>query len=131
MDRIDIFVDVQRLEKEELTDRSKGQSSAMIRERVSKGRKAQAHRFGRDDFTNSLMSSEQVENYCQLDGSAESLVKQAIDRYGFSARAYHKVLKISRTIADLDGSENISPEHVSEAIQYRSTRDKLLREEGV
>jgi len=131
MDRIDIFVDVQRLEKEELTERSEGQSSATIRKRVSKGRKAQAHRFDRDDFTNSLMSSEQVEKYCQLNESAESLVKQAIDRYGFSARAYHKVLKISRTIADLDGSENISPEHVSEAIQYRSTRDKLLQEEGV
>lgn len=131
MDRIDIFVNVQRLEKEELTERSKGQSSAVIRERVSKGRKAQARRFDREDFTNSLMSSEQVEKHCQLDESAERLVKQAIDRYGFSARAYHKVLKISRTIADLDGSEKISPEHVSEAVQYRSTRDKLLQEEGV
>ncbi len=131
MDRIDIFVNVQRLEKEEMTDRSKGRGSERIRERVKAGRQAQAERFNQDGFTNSLMSADQVEEYCRLEDSAESLVKQAIDRYGFSARAYHKVLKISRTIADLDGAEIIRPEHVSEAVQYRSTRDKILREEGV
>jgi magnesium chelatase family protein len=59
------------------------------------------------------------------------LIEQAIDHYGFSARAYHKVLKISRTIADLDESDRIYPEHVSEAVQYRSTREKILRKEGV
>ncbi|MFP4135603.1 MAG: YifB family Mg chelatase-like AAA ATPase [Candidatus Acetothermia bacterium] len=131
MDRIDIFVDVQRLDKEEMTGRSEGQSSKRIRESVQKGREVQAERFQRDGFTNSLMTAEEVEKYCQLDESAESLVKQAIDRYGFSARAYHKILKISRTIADLGGSEVIRPEHVSESVQYRSTRDKILREEGV
>lgn len=131
MDRIDVFVDVQRLGKEEMTDRAGGQRSSTIRERVKIARGIQTNRFGRDGFTNSLMSAKQVENYCQLDQSAESLVEQAIDHYGFSARAYHKVLKISRTIADLDESDRIYPEHVSEAVQYRSTREKILRKEGV
>jgi magnesium chelatase family protein len=131
MDRIDVFVDVQRLVKEEMTNRGKGQKSRAIRERVKTAREAQARRFGREGFTNSLMSAEQVEDYCQLDQSAENLIEQAIDHYGFSARAYHKVLKISRTIADLDESDRIYPEHVSEAVQYRSTREKILRKEGV
>ena len=131
MDRIDVFVDVQRLGKEEMTNRGKGQKSSAIRKRVKTAREAQARRFGREGFTNSLMSAEQVEDYCQLDQSAENLIEQAIDHYGFSARAYHKVLKISRTIADLDESDRIYPEHVSEAVQYRSTREKILRKEGV
>jgi magnesium chelatase family protein len=127
MDRIDVFVDVQRLDKEEMTDRSRGQKSKMIRERVTTARRLQSERFDRQGATNSLMSAEQVEKFCQLDKSAESLIEQAIDQYGFSARAYHKVLKISRTIADLDESDRIYPEHVSEAVQYRSTREKILR----
>ncbi|MBS3787981.1 YifB family Mg chelatase-like AAA ATPase [Candidatus Bipolaricaulota bacterium] len=131
MDRIDVFVDVQRLGKEEMTNRAEGQKSGKIRERVKTARGIQANRFGRDGFTNSLMSAEQVEDCCQLDQSAESLVEQAIDHYGFSARAYHKVLKISRTIADLDESDRIYSEHVSEAVQYRSTREKILTQEGV
>ncbi|MFB6290734.1 MAG: YifB family Mg chelatase-like AAA ATPase [Candidatus Bipolaricaulia bacterium] len=131
MDRIDVFVDVQRLGKEEMTDRAKGQNSGTIREKVKVARETQSRRFGSKGFTNSLMSAEEVENYCQLDESAESLVEQAIDHYGFSARAYHKVLKISRTIADLNESDRIYPEHVSEAVQYRSTREKILRREGV
>jgi len=131
MDRIDIFVGVQRLGKEEMTDRSQGQKSSAIRDRVTGARKLQAKRFDRQGFTNSLMSAEEVEKYCRLDQSAESLIDKAIDRYGFSARAYHKVLKISRTIADLDESDRINPEHVSEAVQYRSTREKILRKEGV
>ncbi len=131
MDRIDVFVDVQRLEKEEMTDRSKGQGSDKIRERVQTARDAQRSRFGREGFTNSLMTGKQVEDCCQLDESAQGLVEQAIEHYGFSARAYHKVLKISRTVADLGESDRIKPEHVSEAVQYRSTREKLLRKEGV
>ncbi|MCF7876514.1 magnesium chelatase, partial [Candidatus Bipolaricaulota bacterium] len=102
-----------------------------IRERVQVARAAQRKRFDREGFTNSLMSAEQVEGFCELGESAESLVEQAIDHYGFSARAYHKVLKISRTVADLDESDRIKPKHVSEAVQYRSTREKLLRKEGV
>ncbi len=131
MDRIDVFVDVQRLGKEKMTDRARGQRSKVIRERVKSARRSQARRFGQQGFTNSLMSAKEVEEYCQLDKSAESLIDQAIEHYGFSARAYHKVLKISRTIADLDESDRIYPEHVSEAVQYRSTREKILSKEGV
>ncbi len=131
MDRIDVFVDVQRLEKEEMTERSEGRKSKGIRERVQVARAAQQERFDREGFTNALMSAEQVEGYCELGESAGSLVEQAIDHYGFSARAYHKVLKISRTVADLDESDRIKPKHVSEAVQYRSTREKLLRKEEV
>lgn len=131
MDRIDVFVDVQRLGKEEMRDRAGGQKSSTIREKVKVARKIQSRRFGSEGLTNSLMSAKEVEGYCQLDQSAERLVDQAIDHYGFSARAYHKVLKISRTIADLDKSDRIYPEHVSEAVQYRSTREKILRKEGV
>ena len=131
MDRIDIFVDVQRLGKEEMTERSQGRNSSEIREEVETARSVQTERFGRQGFTNSLMSAEKVEEYCKLDQPAESLIERAIDHYGFSARAYHKVLKISRTIADLDESDRINPEHVSEAVQYRSTREKILMKEGV
>ncbi|MEF8799176.1 MAG: YifB family Mg chelatase-like AAA ATPase [Candidatus Bipolaricaulota bacterium] len=131
MDRIDIFVDVQRLGKDEMTEKQRGQSSGKIRDRVQTGRKAQKKRFGKEGFTNSLMAAKQVEKHCQLNESAQSLVEQAIEHYGFSARAYHKVLKISRTIADLAKSVRILPEHVSEAVQYRSTREKLLLKEGI
>ena len=131
MDRIDVFVDVQRLEKDEMTNRSEGRKSSGIMERVEIARSAQRQRFSGEGFTNSLMTAEQVEEFCRLESGAESLIEQAIDRYGFSARAYHKVLKISRTVADLEQSNRIKPKHLSEAIQYRSTREKLLRKEGV
>lgn len=131
LDRIDIYVEVQRLETEEIMKRPRGIESEYVRERVNEARDRQEERFNSDGFTNSLMRSEQVERHCKLNGSSNDLVRKAIDHYGLSARAYHKVLKISRTIADLDQSDKINPEHISEAIQYRSTREKFLFEEGI
>ncbi len=131
LDRIDIYVEVQRLEKETMLNRPSGMKSKAIRERVQQARDRQAERFSINGFTNASMSAKQVEKFCKLKGKASELLEQAIDHYGFSARAYHKVLKISRTVADIARSDKIKPEHVSEAVQYRSTREKLLLEEGI
>ena len=98
-----------------------GDTSDKIRERVMKARKIQKQRFaGTGVHSNSKMNSRHIKKHCVLDEESKSLLKSAIDRLGFSARAYDKVLKISRTIADLEGCERIEKNHIAEAIQYRS-----------
>jgi magnesium chelatase family protein len=128
LDRIDIHIEVPALHHSELVATSKGQSSAEVREVVSKARNIQHERFkGSKNLTNSRMSSKQIKKHCALDSHAETLLHQAMIELGLSARGYNKILKVARTIADLEGGENIKVEHISEAIQYRSLDRGLWR----
>jgi magnesium chelatase family protein len=123
LDRIDIHVDVPAVNFKELRGRDAppGESSAAIRQRIVEARRIQLERFaGEGVFSNAAMSSAQIRKYCQLDAECETLLERAMLRQGLSARAHDRILKVSRTIADLDASENIQPKHIGEAIGYRS-----------
>ncbi len=122
LDRIDIHVEVPAVKYQELSGRVKGETSVKIRERIIVARDIQLKRFtGRKNiFCNARMTAKDIRAYCKIDSQGEELLKIAITRLGLSARAYDRILKVSRTIADLAGTEDIKPEHVSEAIQYRS-----------
>jgi magnesium chelatase family protein len=122
MDRIDIHIDVPAVKFNELRGRSPdGDSSEMIRERVMRARDVQLARFGSNGvYSNSAMSPKQIRTFCALDAQSEELLEKAMQRQGLSARAHDRILKVSRTIADLDHSENIQPTHIGEAINYRS-----------
>jgi len=122
LDRIDIHVEVVPVPFDKLADAPQAESSEAVRERVIKARKVQEERFieWKDIHCNAQMSSKQIKKFCQLDSAGSSLLKNAMERLGLSARAYDRILKVSRTIADLDSSNTIKPEHVAEAIQYRS-----------
>lgn len=120
MDRIDLHLEVPRVNFDKLQGQSPGESSTQVRERVQKARDVQARRFaGEKIFANSEMTSEQAGRYCQLEPAASEILRQAAGKLHLSARAYFRVLKLSRTIADLEASEAISPVHVAEALQYR------------
>ncbi|MEQ1922827.1 MAG: YifB family Mg chelatase-like AAA ATPase [Pyrinomonadaceae bacterium] len=122
MDRIDIHIDVPAVKFNELRGRgvADGDSSETIRERVMTARERQVARFAGEGFSNSAMSARQIRDFCALDDQSEQLLEKAMLRQGLSARAHDRILKVSRTIADLDGSDNIQPNHISEAINYRS-----------
>jgi len=121
MDRIDLHVEVIPVLAEDLTELPKGEPSKKIRERVIRARKIQQKRFKNTTVhSNSQMSRKEIEKYCDLSDSGRNLLKTAMERLSLSARAYDRILKVSRTIADLDKSENIQPNHLAEAIQYRS-----------
>ena len=123
MDRIDIHIDVPAVKFNELRGRGtpQGDSSETIRERVIKARDVQLARFNGDGiYSNSAMSPKQIRTFCGLDDQSEDLLEKAMVRQGLSARAHDRILKVSRTIADLDNSENIEATHISEAINYRS-----------
>jgi len=123
MDRIDIHIDVPAVEFKELRGKSGagGDSSETIRARVIKAREIQLERLQNEGvFSNSAMSSAQIRKFCALDAESENLLERAMLKQGLSARAHDRILKVSRTIADLAEAENIRPEHISEAINYRS-----------
>lgn len=122
LDRIDIHIEVQPVDHRELATARRGESSAAIRQRVVRARQRQAERFTDLDgvYKNADMGPKQLERFCNLDPPARSLLDAAMERLGLSARAYDRILKVARTIADLDGSSDISTVHLSEAIQYRS-----------
>lgn len=122
LDRIDIHIEVVPVNYDKLSNLRKEESSAVIRERVVKARDIQAKRFGliRGIYSNSQMTSSLQRKYCQLDEPGSRLLKTAMDLRGLSARAYDRILKVARTIADLDYSEGIRAEHISEAINYRN-----------
>lgn len=105
----------------ELTDRSAGEPSSAIRERVNRARGLQLERFKQAGFfANAQMGSRELRDHCQVESAGERLMEIAINRLGLSARAYTRILKVTRTIADLDGGGPIQAFHLSEAIQYRS-----------
>ncbi len=122
LDRIDLHIEVPAVKYKELSSKAEGEPSQRIRERVIAARELQLKRFaGRKGmYCNADMQSKEIETFCNLDGAGEELLKMAITKLGLSARAYDRILKVGRTIADLAGSADIRPEHVSEAIQYRS-----------
>ncbi len=128
LDRIDIQIEVPAVPYEALRGKGDAEPSAGIRARVEAARRHQARRFSRHRkvFTNAQMCSRDIKHYCGLTANGEALLKTAISQLGFSARAYHRILKVARTIADLEGSEAIQPPHIAEAIQYRSLDRPLL-----
>ncbi len=120
LDRIDIQAEVPRLEFRDIISKVEGESSTEIRKRVIEARERQLLRFkGKKIYCNSQMGTREVKKYCQVDDQGKDFLEMAVNRLGFSARAYARVLKVARTIADLNNEEGISPVHVSEAIQYR------------
>ncbi|HEY9124822.1 MAG TPA: YifB family Mg chelatase-like AAA ATPase [Bacteroidales bacterium] len=122
LDRIDIHLEVVPVPFEKLSEKRANETSSQIRDRVTTARKRQEERFAGQKGThcNAQMSSKQLRKYCELDSASQELLKNAMQRLGLSARAYDRILKVSRTIADLEGKENIESHHLAEAIQYRS-----------
>ena len=121
LDRIDIHIEVAPVEYEQLSDKSMGESSAVIKARVDKARAVQRERFKGTEVTcNAKMTPQMTKDFCVLSDEANNLLKISFEKLGMSARAYDKILRISRTIADLDSSENIELNHIAEALQYRS-----------
>lgn len=123
LDRVDIIVEVPAVEFEELSGRAAAESSEAIRARVNAARHVQQTRYrGRAAQCNAAIGPAEVRDFCALDESGSALMKAAFDRLNMTARSYDRVLKVARTIADLDGSEQIGPQHIAEAIQYRSAQ---------
>jgi len=121
LDRIDIHIDVPAVKVSELSAQEAHEGSAEIRERVNRARKIQQQRFaGEHVFSNAQMTPRLIRKHSQLSQSSQSLLERAINKYGLSARAYDRILKVSRTIADLAGVAQIADEHISEAVQYRT-----------
>ena len=128
LDRIDIHVEAPAVEYRDLSSREPAESSAAIRERVIRARGVQSARFakGRKTACNAKMRHSQIKEFCELDPTAQEMLRNAMEQLHLSARAYDRILKVARTIADLDGSENIQPEHIGEAIQYRTLDRRLF-----
>ena len=132
LDRIDIQIEVPPVDFAALSDRSKREeTSATIKARVNAARRIQQDRF-RDSKTtcNAKMSASEIERYCELDAAGKALVQKIFDSLGLSARAYTKILKLSRTIADVEGSERILPQHITEAIRYRNLDRRIFQNGG-
>lgn len=127
LDRIDIQIEVAAVKYSELSSKEKGEKSVDVRRRVIKARQIQTERFSDNIFINNNadMGSKEVRQYCKLDNAGSELLKMAMTKLGLSARAYDRILKVSRTIADLENSDRILAQHVSEAIQYRSLDREL------
>ncbi len=124
LDRIDIHIEVPRIKHSEIESQKEGESSKDVRQRVASARKIQQERFkGTSLITNSEMTSKDIQDYCKMEDSAKGLLKNAIEQLRFSVRAYHKIIKLGRTIADLAGSDEIKNVHIAEAIQYRPKID--------
>ena len=126
LDRIDIHIEVPRLPAREIMDPAEAELSAAIRERVERGREVQRGRFrGSRIFCNGQMTVRHLRQFCALAGDGEALLRSAFDQMHLSARAHHRILKVARTIADLEGAPDIRAAHVAEAIQYRSLDRRL------
>lgn len=126
LDRIDIHIQVPRVEYDKLTNKELGEPSEVIRERVQRARDIQVERFkalGNTLICNADMGPREVRQLCVLDNDCENLLRSAVRQMQLSARAYHRILKLARTIADLEGAQSIKVYHVAEALQYRATHD--------
>lgn len=123
LDRIDIHAEVPRVDFDKLADDRLGEPSGKIRERVEFARVRQRKRFEGTEMTcNADMGPGEVRKFCPLDDSGKGIVRQAMSQLQLSARAFHRILKLSRTIADLSGEDDIVPQHLAEALQYRPRR---------
>jgi magnesium chelatase family protein len=122
LDRIDIHVEVVPVPFKELSEARNGEKSAQVRERVVKARKIQEERYQekKNIHCNAQMTSRQLREICKIDSTGQLMLKNAMEKLSLSARAYDRILKVSRTIADLEGSAGILSEHLAEAIHYRS-----------
>ncbi len=127
MDRIDIHIEVPAVKYRDLASREAGESSREMKKRIDAARKTQLDRFkGTKIYCNAQMSNRHIKKYCQIDEASQKLLELAIDKFGLSARAYTRILKVARTIADLEGQVDIQPAHLSESIQYRSLDRNLI-----
>ena len=121
LDRIDIVVEVPSVHFEDLRSRAEAEPSASVKERVNAARSIQNRRFGAgSSMCNARMGPEEMRKFCQLDDECAGLMKDAFETMGLTARSYDRILKVARTVADMDGSEEIQPQHIAEAIQYRA-----------
>lgn len=120
LDRIDIVVEVPAVHFEDLRSRAEAESSASVKQRVNAAREIQNQRFGSGGMCNARMGPNEMRRFCVLSEESAALMKNAFDAMGLTARSYDRILKVARTVADLDGSEEIRPQHIAEAIQYRA-----------
>ena len=120
LDRIDIVVEVPSVHFEDLRSRAEAEPSAAVKERVNAARAVQNKRFGTGGMCNARMGPEEMRRYCNLSEESAALMKEAFEAMGLTARSYDRILKVARTVADLDRSETIEPQHIAEAIQYRA-----------
>ncbi|NLL04907.1 MAG: YifB family Mg chelatase-like AAA ATPase [Clostridiaceae bacterium] len=126
LDRLDIHIEVPSVKFKDLESREEGEKSSVIRERVNKARKIQQERYkGLNIFSNAELTPMLIKKYCKLDKKCSEILKNAFERLGLSARAHNRILKVARTIADMEESESILKEHLLEAIQYRSLDRKV------
>lgn len=127
LDRIDIQVEVEAIDYDDLSSMEKGETSAEIKKRVNKARRVQTERYKKYGIhSNSQLTAGMLQEFCRLGDAENAILKAAFENLGLSARAHSRILKVARTIADLDGSENINTAHISEAIQYRSLDRKFF-----
>ena len=130
LDRIDLHIEVPAVPFQELAATQDGTSSKTMRDQVSRARAVQRERFGSGNSRlNSRMTSRQLRKFCVLDTAGRQMLETAMESLGLSARAHDRILRMSRTIADLDESTDIKPQHVTEAIGYRSLDRKLWQKE--
>ena len=120
MDRIDIHIEVPSVAYRDLAGKQGGESSQVMAERITKARAAQAGRFNGGSAINGRMSDRDIKTFCAVDEESMGLIEMALTKFGLTARAYTKILKVARTIADLEGHEGIHASHVAEALQYRT-----------
>jgi magnesium chelatase family protein len=123
LDRIDIHIEVPAVQYKELRGGAAAEGSAQIRTRVMASRQVQKQRFSKAKekiYANAQMNTRQVRTYCELSADAERLLERAMQQQGLTARAHDRILKVARTIADLEGAESLSVAHLAEAIQYRT-----------
>ena len=128
LDRIDIQIEVSPVKYEKLENEESPENSEFIKIRVNKARKIQQERYKENGiYPNSELTPKLVNKYCRLDNNGKQILQNAFEKLGLSARAYGRILKVARTIADLGASENIKVEHIAEAIQYRSLDKKYWK----
>lgn len=127
LDRIDLQIEVSRVPYQKLDSNKKEETSEEIRKRVNKARRIQLERYkGQEIFSNSELPPALIEKYCKLDSKSKKILEDAFEKLGLSARAYGRILKVARTIADLNNSRDIKTQHLAEAIQYRSLDRKYF-----
>lgn len=127
LDRIDLQIEVSRVPYQKLNSYKKEETSEEIRKRVNKARQIQLERYkGQKIFSNSELTPTLIEKYCKLDNRSKKILEEAFEKLGLSARAYERILKVARTIADLENSRDIKTQHLAEAIQYRSLDRKYF-----